>query len=118
MYFSLNKINKTFTVKHRSASSINNRGRATRQPGESTTLIGVLSKASEKDVEKHKQMNHNVTHTIIQEGAPIAEREDILTLDDRAFFVHDVKNPMGITSGLGSRTVYVVEERRDVNDQS
>lgn len=108
-------LNKTFTVQAREASTQNNSGRVITQTDPVTkTLKGMLSNASEKDIERYKQRQHIITHTIVQKSRQVAEREDTLILDTRKFYVQDVENPGGITKGIGCYTIYQVEERRDI----
>lgn len=79
-------------------------------------FYGIISRASPKEIEQHKQLGTPITHTIIQRGTTNrAKATDILELDDgcatRRFLVQgDPRNP----GELGHFTVYKVEERDDL----
>jgi hypothetical protein len=120
VYFKTAQIWKTFKIERKIGSDINSRGRQVRKYDnqEQITLRGALAEASEIDIERYKQLQHKVTHTIVQKGKPIADREDVLILElpegkVQKFYVHDVENPGNLQSGIGSFTLYQVEERRD-----
>lgn len=86
---------------------------ALQQQGE---FYGILSQASPKEVEQHKQLGSPISHTIVQRGTKNgAKANDILELLDgsgkRRFRVKgDPRNP----GGLGHFLVYKVEERDDL----
>ena len=77
---------------------------------------GIISRASPKEIERHKQLGTPISHTIIQHGTTNrAKATDILELEDgsstRRFLVQgDPRNP----GELGHFTVYKVEERDDL----
>lgn len=77
---------------------------------EKRILRGCLSDASENDRERWKQLQHPVTHTIVQRGAPLAKEEDRLISGERLFIVHAIDD----CGGLGITTIYYAEERKDV----
>lgn len=74
------------------------------------TLKGCLAAASDGDRTNHNQMDHVITHTIVQPGSPKAKRGDKLVLGERVFYIIDVDD----LGSLGISTVYYAEERRDV----
>lgn len=76
----------------------------------SMELEGVLADATASDLEKWKQLQHPISHTIVQAGPPKAKAEDKLILDERIFQIHAVDD----CDGLGITTIYYAEERTDV----
>lgn len=81
-------------------------------------FYGMLTQASPKEIEQHKQLGSPITHTIIQRGTtPRAKATDILELvtgsgdKARQFMVQgDPQDP----GELGFFLVYKVEERKDL----
>lgn len=74
------------------------------------TLKGALADATTADKERWSQLQHPITHTIVQAGAPKAKAEDKLVLGDRIFLIHAVDD----CGGAGITTIYYAEERMDV----
>ena len=77
---------------------------------EKRLLLGCLADASENDRERWKQLQHPITHTIVQRGTPKAKPEDRLILGERVFIIRAVDD----CGGLGLTTIYFAEERMDV----
>ena len=79
-------------------------------------FYGIISQASAKEIEQHKQLGSPITHTIVQRGTGSrAKATDILELDcggvKRHFRVQgEPKDP----GELGHFLVYTVEERADL----
>ena len=76
-------------------------------------FYGIISQASQNEIEQWKQSGHPITHTIIQRGAEnCAKPEEVLELKEtgRRFKVKGVNDP----GELGHFTVYKVEERLDL----
>lgn len=80
-------------------------------------FYGMITQASPKEIEQHKQLGTPITHTIVQRGTMNrAKATDILELsqcgcDLRRFLVQgEPKDP----GELGHFLVYVVEERADL----
>lgn len=91
-----------------------------RKKGESAQgeFYGMITQASPKEIEQHKQLGSPITHTIVQRGtANRAKATDILELVDgegdkgRRFFVQGEPQDPG---ELGFFLVYKVEERADL----
>ena len=91
-----------------------------RKNGESTQgeFYGMITQASPKEIEQHKQLGSPITHTIVQSGtANRAKATDILELvvgegeKGRRFFVQGEPQDPG---ELGFFLVYKVEERADL----
>lgn len=80
-------------------------------------FLGMITQASPKEIEQHKQLGSPITHTIVQRGtANRAKATDILELDDgsekrRRFMVQGEPQDPG---ELGHFLVYKVEERADL----
>ncbi len=73
-------------------------------------LKGVLAEADPRQKMRWEQLQHPITHTIVQNGKPKAKAEDKLVLGDRVFLVRGADEP----GSLGVCTIYYVEERMDV----
>ncbi len=80
-------------------------------------FYGIISQASSKEVEQHKQLGTPITHTIVQRGTKNrAKATDILELVQcgctaRRFMVQgEPKDP----GELGHFLIYYVEERKDL----
>lgn len=80
-------------------------------------FFGMISKASPKEMEQHKQLGSPITHTIVQRGTQNrAKATDILELAQcdcapRRFLVQGEPHDPG---ELGHFLVYAVEERTDL----
>lgn len=102
-----------FTV-WKAANGVTETGRAQRGNPEPTgdKLYGILTSASQKEVDQWKQNGHPITHKIVEYSAMTkAEATDYLVLEDgREFYVQGVKNP----GNLNITMVYYVEERNDI----
>ena len=79
-------------------------------------FYGIISQASPKEVEQHKQLGSPITHTIVQRGTGFrAKATDVLELgsdeNKRRFLVQgEPKDP----GELGHFLIYTVEERADL----
>ena len=73
-------------------------------------LRGCLADATREDQERWGQLQHPITHTIVQRGRPKAKAENKLVLGERVFIIHAVDD----CGGLGLTTIYYAEERMDV----
>lgn len=81
-------------------------------------FFGMLTQASPREVEQHKQLGSPITHTILQRGTtPRAKANDVLELvtgcggKGRKFMVKGEPQDPG---ELGHFLVYKVEERADL----
>ena len=74
------------------------------------TLRGALADANADDRKRWEQMEHPITHVIVQDGRPKAKEEDKLILGERVFLVHAIDD----CGGLGITTLYYAEERKDI----
>lgn len=107
---------KLFHVLRRVGTTTNT-GRPTTGKLESQgEFYGIISQASPKEIEQHKQLGSPITHTIVQRGTKFrAKATDVLELDcgenKRRFMVQgEPKDP----GELGHFLVYTVEERADL----
>ena len=76
-------------------------------------IYGIISQATQKEIEQWKQNGHPITHTIVQRGTKDrAKADDVLELNgtNRRFSVKGTHDP----GELGHFTVYYVEERMDL----
>lgn len=113
MYLRPGNLYKDFTIEKKGAS-ISTRGRAkteyNRDPGEQ--IKAVLAEAKPQEKERWRQLQHPISHTIVQKGTPKASAEDRLVFGERIFFIQGVDEP----GALGFWTIYYVEERYDGNE--
>ena len=108
MYLRPSALNKTFAIETRSTGT-DTRGRTTAAWVAAGNLVGVLSEARPDEKMRWQQLQHPVTHTVVQKGAPQASVGDRLVLDSRNFYIQGVENP----GGLDHWTIYYCEERQD-----
>lgn len=75
-----------------------------------TDPVPVLEEATPKQKFEWKQLQHPISHTVVQDGRPKAKAEDKLVLGERVFLIQGVDDP----GSIGVCTIYYVEERMDV----
>lgn len=75
-----------------------------------TGIRGVLAEADPRQKRRWEQLQHPITHTIVQMGRPRAKEEDKLVMGERVFLVQGLDE----AGDLGICTIYYVEERLDV----
>lgn len=108
--------NKLFHILRREGGLTAKRRPTTSSHKTQGEFYGIISRATPKEIEQHKQLGTPITHTIIQRGTmPQATATDILELNEggttRQFLVQGKpRNP----GELGHFTVYKVEEREDL----
>jgi len=80
-------------------------------------ILGIVAQATPSEQAQWKQLEHSITHKVIQVGAEIcAKPTDILELQTsieakkRFFLVQNVRDP----AELGRFRVYLTEERSDL----
>ena len=78
------------------------------------TLYGCLADATTETAKNKSTEDHTVTHTIVQRGIPLAKKTDKLVLENRVFYVVAVDD----AGGLGISTLYYVEERDDIKNDT
>ncbi len=114
MYLRPGNLEKEFIVK-RSEQKVSDTGTSFIEYLETGNLIsGVLADAdkNQSDRKKHQwdQEQHSLTHTIVCRGKAVAQKGDILAMDNRLFIVL-LADDVG---GLGVSTIYYAEERNDI----
>lgn len=77
---------------------------------EAILIHAVLANATPKEIERWEQIQHPITHVIVDRGKPKAKEGALLTSGDRKFYVQGVDEP----GQLGLYSIYYVEERRDL----
>lgn len=110
MYLRPDSLFRMFAIEE-AAATINEMGRTiTAYEDTGKKLCGVLADAQTSEKLRWKQLQHPITHTIVQRnGNAMAKTGDRLLLDDRTFYVQGVDN----VSTLGLFILYYVEERSD-----
>lgn len=71
-------------------------------------FFGTISNASQKEIEYHKQIGHPISHEIIVYHRIDVKPEDIITLENRKFYVQSVRDP----GELGIVTCIYTEEKQ------
>lgn len=96
----------------KSGTGINSKGRHSQSyDTENAEMIhAVLAQATPQEKARWEQIQHPITHTIVEKGRPKARENDLMTCGKRKFFVQGVDEP----GQLGLYTIYYVEERRDL----
>ena len=108
MYLRPGNLYRTFVIENNKniVSSIG-RPRANYNHTQQDILEGILAEADPNQKMRWEQLQHPITHTIVQDGSPKTKAEDKLILEDRVFLVQGVDN----LADLGISTIYYVEER-------
>lgn len=105
------------TVYKNDGATVTATGRATKSKYYPTEIRfhGILTSASQREVEQWKQQGHPITHKILEYGAmKFADVTDYIVDEyGREFYVQGVKNP----GGLNVTLIYFVEERFDFKER-
>lgn len=111
MYLRPGNLYKDFVIEE-NVAGVSSSGRPkTSYEGTGTKMLsGVLAEATNKQKMRWEQLQHPITHTIVQDGKPKAKEEDKLILGERVFLVQGIDEP----GSLGICTIYYAEERKDV----
>lgn len=105
---------KYFTAFKRVGKTTNTGRPATGSLEEKGGFFGIISQASPREMEQHKQLGSPITHTIVQRGTNgRANATDVLELKEegRRFLVQGKPQDPG---ELGHFLIYKVEERDDL----
>lgn len=96
----------------KSGGGVDSKGRAAKSydTDNATMIRAVLAQATPQEKARWEQIQHPITHTIVDRGRPRAKENDLMTCGDRKFFIQGVDEP----GQLGLYTIYYVEERRDL----
>lgn len=112
MYLRPGNLVKDFIVEHRSEySDSRGRTRATYDVENTTAFKAVLAQATTSEKERWEQLQHPITHTIIQHGKPIAKPQDRMIHAGRNFYIQGIDE----VAELAIVTIYYAEERSDTN---
>lgn len=112
MFIRPGNLNKTFFLERKvERVDDDRRVRAEYDVENPIMLRAVLAEASTNEKERWQQLQHPITHIIVQRGKAIASAEDRLVHNDRTFYIQGVDEP----DELGAATIYYAEERRDTN---
>lgn len=111
MYLRPGNLKKDFVVEE-STVGVGSTGRpkTSYKDDGNSMLKGTLAEADTKQKLRWEQLQHPITHTIVQTGPPKAKAEDKLILGNRVFLIQGVDE----AGSLGICTIYYVEERADV----
>lgn len=105
------------TVYRNNGASVTATGRAMKSSYHvtDTKFFGLLTSASQREIEQWKQQGHPISHKIVQYGAMEMAKVTDYIVDEsgREFYVQGVKNP----GGLNVTMVYFVEERFDFKER-
>lgn len=111
MYLRPGNLYKSFVIEKNTASiGRTGRPKTSYEENGSDTLRGALAEASTQQKVEWQQLQHPITHTIVQDGRPKAKAEDKLVLGNRVFLIQGVEE----SGSIGVCTIYYVEERMDV----
>ena len=113
MFIRPGNLNKTFFVEKKTESIDEDTARAVAKYDIDNAVMirAVLAQASTSEKERWQQLQHPITHTIVQYGKPKAVEGDRLVHNNRTFYVQGVDEP----GELGVATIYYAEERSDTN---
>lgn len=103
---------KDFFVEKKGAS-VSGRGRVKGSYNQEKAehFLGILAGAQTNEIERFRQLEHPITHTITHKGRPKAKEGDRLVHGSRIFYVQGVDDP----GELGAWAIYYAEERSDVD---
>lgn len=111
MYVRPGNLYKSFIIEsNKNIVSSIGRPRANYNHTQQDMLEGILAEADPNQKMRWEQLQHPITHTIVQDGKPRAKSEDKLILANKVFLVQGVDD----LGNLGISTIYYVEERYDV----
>ena len=110
MYLRPGSLSRQFLVEEKGTGIRDTGRKETVFRGTGRILVGVLSDAKTSEIQRWKELQHPITHTIVQQGGPVlAKPGDRLVHGGRYFYVQGVDDP----SMLGAFVLYYVEERSD-----
>lgn len=96
----------------KAGGGIDKKGRVSKSNDtENAVMIhAVLAQATPQEKARWEQIQHPITHTIVDKGPKKAAENDLLTCGNRKFYVQGVDEP----GQLGLYSIYYVEERKDL----
>lgn len=94
-------------------TAVSSRGRAKGGYDQENTkhILAILAGAQPNEIERFRQLEHPITHTITHKGKPKAAASDRLIHGARIFYIQGVDEP----GELGIWTIYYAEERSDAD---
>lgn len=95
----------------KSSSGVDEKGRASKsyETDNAVLIHAVLAQATPQEKARWEQIQHPITHTIVDRGRPKARENDLMTCGNRKFYVQGVDE----AGALGLYTIYYAEERYD-----
>lgn len=110
-YLRPGNLSKDFFVGIRTGS-VDKKGRSggSYKADEKRPIRAVFAEATPQEKARWEQIQHPITHTLVERGRPKARAGDMLMSDSRRFYIQGVDEP----GQLGLYTIYYVEERMDV----
>ncbi len=110
MFLRPGNLNKTFILEKKTERiDENKRVKAEYDTLNPVIIRAVLAQAETSEKERWQQLQHPISHTIVQRGRPKAKEGDRLIHDGRIFYIKGFDDP----DELGAVTIYYAEERRD-----
>lgn len=111
MYLRPGNLYKDFIIEENTAAvGRTGRPQTSYNNGGNRMLRGALAEATPKQKLEWEQLQHPITHTVVQDGRPKAKAEDKLVFGNRVFIIQGLEEP----GSIGVCTIYYVEERMDV----
>ena len=109
MYLRPGNLFKDFIVcKH--VEELNKAGRPVAKFEKTQTIIrGCLTECRPEVIQRWMQLDHKVSHTLVQAGAPKAIEGDYLCREDKVYLIEKMEP----VSDLGVSTIYYLDERTD-----
>jgi len=109
MYLRPGNLFKDFVVcKH--IEKLNKAGRPVATFEKTQTVIrGCFTECDSHEVQQWRQLNHEITHKLVQAGEKQAVQGDYLVREDKVYLIEEIA-PL---SELGVSTIYYLSERND-----
>ena len=112
MYLKPGNLIKDLVVEQKSVTTEHGRPRSVFDAEHTEHIKGVLSSASPTEKERWAQLQHPITHELVQRGEPKAKPEDRMIMGGRTFYVQGVDH----IADIGVATIYYLEERSDTGE--
>ena len=103
-----------FEVYPQNSNAQDSRGRVVKSYTTTTPLVkfvGIITPASQKELERYNMQMHPITHLITHIGSPVAKATDMLKSGSNKYYVTGVEDTV-----KEWWTVYFVERRETDND--
>lgn len=86
------------------------RSKVVYKPDTAKLIHAVFAQATPQEKQRWEQIQHPITHTLVDKGKPKANAGQVLTHGNRRFYIQGVDEP----GELALYTIYYVEERVDL----